>query len=443
MEIDSSSVIEFIRKEFPDWDDELIATARFKAFSGQRSDWEPRYQFWRDLILRIARHFRILMIRPRQVKNEWFNRGGLTPLCIDHVLTLMYNEGDIVPISSLVDPRSWRVSQLFRKVRNLMVRTAVSVDIMLEDHVVLVAVVKDRATEIVDLLSESHWTTSCIVTMNKFQDMCGGPNEASAVLSYLTGHEKARFLSTITSKKESIEGIKVSLSSESVAQVSSLDCDVLHLIWTAERLQQQISVIDQRHEMSKKLALASLKSGNKKVALRHARDTKLASVNGEKCVSLLNRVEEVIDVIANAESTKKVSEAMQLGARVMKENRITMEEVELCLEQVEETIHEQLEVDKALESTPSYTGIDDDDVEEELEQLELDITREEALNHQASKAEAGSSIPQPDAAESTDPLSDALSNLKLEDVPVKESLNRRSEASKGSNESQSAALEAA
>ncbi|CAN0824509.1 Charged multivesicular body protein 7 [Linum grandiflorum] len=374
MEVDSSSVIEFIRRELPDWDDEVIATARFKAFSGQRSDWEPKYRFWRDLILQIARHFHILMVRPRQVKNEWFNRGGLTPLCLDHVL--------------------------------------------------------DRATEIVNLLSESHWTTACIVTMNKFRVMCGGQNEASAVLSYLTGHGKARCLSSITSKKEPIEGIKVSLSPEAVAQVSSLDCDVLHLIWTAEKLQQQISVIDQRHELSKKLALASLKSGNKKLALRHAREMKLGSVSAEKCVSLLHRVEEILDVIANAESTKKVSEAMQLGARVMKENKLTVEEVELCLEQVEETIHSQLQVDKALESTPSYMGIDDDDIEEELEKLEEDISRE-SLNRQVVKAEVGSPAVAVDAAEATDPLSDAMSNLKLE---AEESVKQGS---------QSAALEAA
>ena len=55
------------------------------------------------------------------------------------------------------------------------------------------------------------------------------------------------------------------------------------------------------------MALASLKSGNKKVAVRHAREMKLASVSGEKCVSLLNRVEQILDVIANAESTKKVT----------------------------------------------------------------------------------------------------------------------------------------
>lgn len=58
---------------------------------------------------------------------------------------------------------------------------------------------------------------------------------------------------------------------------------------------------------SRKSALASLKSGNKKLALRYAREIKIANENREKCTSQLSRVEEVISVIADAESTKKVS----------------------------------------------------------------------------------------------------------------------------------------
>lgn len=65
--MDSQSVKEFIRKEVPDWNDELIATARFKAFSGQRSDWEPKFQFWKDLIIKISRYFGLFIISPSQV----------------------------------------------------------------------------------------------------------------------------------------------------------------------------------------------------------------------------------------------------------------------------------------------------------------------------------------------------------------------------------------
>jgi len=57
---------------------------------------------------------------------------------------------------------------------------------------------------------------------------------------------------------------------------------------------------------SRKLALASFKSGNKQAAFRHGRQSKLFSESRIKCTSLLERVEEVLRVIADAESTKKV-----------------------------------------------------------------------------------------------------------------------------------------
>ena len=60
-------VREFIRKEVEDWEDEEVGRARFKAFSGQRSDWEPTYRFWNHLLLSIARHFHLLIISPSQV----------------------------------------------------------------------------------------------------------------------------------------------------------------------------------------------------------------------------------------------------------------------------------------------------------------------------------------------------------------------------------------
>ncbi|XP_011025277.1 PREDICTED: uncharacterized protein LOC105126188 isoform X3 [Populus euphratica] len=374
-----SSVKEFIRKQVPDWDDEIMATARFKAFSGQRSDWEPKYLFWKDLILKIARHLDLFIIQPSQVKEEWFNRGGLTPLCIDHVL--------------------------------------------------------DKTAQIIKCLSESHWTSSCIVTMSKFQGMCG-PSEAAPLLSYLSGLGKAQYFSI---SKEVIEGVKISLSSGSVPAISSLDLDVLRLIWTAQKLEDQIAMIDRRYEMSRKSALASLNSGNKKVALRHAREMKLASESRERCTALLNRVEEVLNVIANAESTQKVTEAIRIGAEAMKQNKITVEEVEHCLEELEESIDAQKQVEKALESNP-VSGIEDEDIEEELEKLELEL---ESENLKISKVEVGSTSGEMGALGSTDSLTDALSNLKLHDGSATESVSQKSPFPTRTKNSKQAMLEAA
>lgn len=68
--------------------------------------------------------------------------------------------------------------------------------------------VQDKAAEVVKHLSESHWTSSCIVTMNKFISMCGGPDQVSVVLSHLSGCSTAQYLST--SKKEFIEVFDIS-----------------------------------------------------------------------------------------------------------------------------------------------------------------------------------------------------------------------------------------
>ncbi|KVH91184.1 hypothetical protein Ccrd_006799, partial [Cynara cardunculus var. scolymus] len=311
-----------------DWDSEVMVSARFKAFSGQRSDWESRYYFWRDLIIKIARHLHIFIIRPSVVKNVWFNHGGLTPLCLDHVL--------------------------------------------------------EKSMEVIKLLRDDHWTCSCIVTMSKFQVICGGPKEASVILSHLSKCGKAKYLAI--RRKDLIEGVKFSLSLQTVSGITSPDYDVLHLIWTAEKLQLQLDMIDQRREKSKMLALASLKSGNKISALRQATEMKLASESREKCNLLLMRVEEVF-------------EAIQSGSKTIKDRQITIEEVELCLDELDETINSQKQVEKLLGSVWSYEEFDED-LEDELDKLMLE---------ESGKSESDGGTREQES------LSKSLSDLKLSD----------------------------
>ena len=53
----------------------------------------------------------------------------------------MYNEGDIIRSVDLVDPTSGRLSQLFRKVKHMMVRPT-SAEVMFEDHLILLPLLK-------------------------------------------------------------------------------------------------------------------------------------------------------------------------------------------------------------------------------------------------------------------------------------------------------------
>ncbi|KAJ6853769.1 charged multivesicular body protein 7 [Iris pallida] len=408
----SSTVEEVVRREVPDWDDDVASTARFKALSGQRPDWEPKLRFWRDLIVKVARHLGTCTIRSSEVKSVWFARGGLTPLCMDQVLHEMRIDGDILSQGDLIDPTSGRMYQMFRRVGHLIGNfRSLSLQDNVEDTLILKTLLQERAADIIKILTDCNWTSSCIITLQKFQSLCKGSGEASAILSYLSECGKARYFSI--RKKDLIEGVKLSLVSTSVPNITRLDYDTLHLIWTAEKLQQQHDVIDQRWENARKLALASFKLGNKQVAYRHIRQSKLFSESRVKCTTLLERVEEVLRIIADAESTKNVSEAIQIGARAIKENKISVEEIHIHLQELDENIIAQKLVNEALEATPVQSvDFEDEDLEEEFKKLEMELADEMPT---AQIVEPVSHTGEVEGTQgSAEMLSQALSNLNLQ-----------------------------
>ncbi|EYU23567.1 hypothetical protein ABFS82_04G148200 [Erythranthe guttata] len=407
-EENAAAVAAFVRQEVPDWDDESTSRARFKALSGQRSDWDPLYRFWRDLIVKVARHRRIFIIRPSAVSRLWFRRAdGLSPLCLDRVLIEMLRAGDLSPPPS-PHPTSaaTRLSHIFRRALGFFGASNDDDENspLAGDSYILAPLLEERALEVIGKLSENHWTNSCVITMKKFQDICMGSEQALAILSYLSAQGKAARL--IINRVDPIEGVKICLSHGAVCAASSSDYSVLHLVWTAEKLEQQLDLIDQRYQKSRNSALASLKSGNKKIALRYAKELKLTTQSRERCTSLLDRVEEVLQVITDAESSKKVSEAIKGSAHAIRENRISIEEVELCLQEVDENIDSLKQLDNALESSTSYAEVDDEDIEDEFNKLQLEIGIE--TNQLPTKNGFNSN-----ASEETDALSNALSNLNL------------------------------
>ncbi|KAJ0980042.1 hypothetical protein J5N97_015516 [Dioscorea zingiberensis] len=410
-------VEELVRREVPDWDDEEASTARFKAFSGQRSDWEHKFLFWRDLIIKIARHLGICIIDASEVKNVWFSREGLTPLCINHVLREMHASGDILLKEDLVDPTSRHLYQVLRRVGHLIgVTKSQDLQGKLEGRLILKTLLQEKCANVIKTLAESHWTSTCIITMGNFQSICKAPDEAFAVLSHLCECGKARYFSI--RKRDFIEGVKVSLVSASVPNISSLDFDVLHLICTTEKFQQQLDVIDKRWESSRKMALSSLKLGNRQVAYRYIRQAKMFSESRAKCISFLERVEEVLSLIANAESTKKVSEAIQVGAQAIKENKFSVEEIYTHLQELEENVASQKQVDEALESAAiKYVDVEDEDVEEEFNKLEKELAEEPPKSKmpqpQIAKPAEDDVSEEVKTQESAESLSQAMSNLRL------------------------------
>ncbi|KZV24303.1 hypothetical protein F511_01785 [Dorcoceras hygrometricum] len=331
----------------------------------------------------------------------------------------MCRAGELLPISSSNPPTvTSSLSRFLRKSVGFVVsRPAISNDDSLTlagDNYILAALLQERALEVVKILSETHWTVSCVITMRKFQDICLGSKEALVILNYLSTHGKAKHL--VINRAEPIEGVKVCLTEGAVAIATSMDYSVLHLIWTAEKLEQRLNLIDQRYHKTRNSALAFLKSGDKRVALKYARELKQVSLSREKCTALLDRVEKVIQVIADAESSKMVSEAIQVSNRAIRENQITVEEVELSLQEIDENIHYMKQIDGVLETSPVYTDLVEEDIEDEFKELQRKINGETTTQFSNKNGEDNSEEA-PEMSSTTDSLSNALSNLKVTENP--------------------------
>lgn len=121
---------------------------------------------------------------------------------------------------------------------------------------------------------------------------------------------------------------------------------------------------------------------------------------------------------------------------MIKENKISIEEVQLCLEELDESIDSQKQVEKALEPAPSL-DMEDEDIEEEFRKLELEIG---SGNLKDLNPEAGVS----DSEGTDQSLADALLNLKLaDDAPGSGSAIQNSGLPAKNKESNSPMLEAA
>ncbi|EES00603.1 hypothetical protein BDA96_03G142900 [Sorghum bicolor] len=395
------------------WEDPDSADlrARFKAFTGQRSDWpQPTVLFWKDLLLRVARRLRVCSAPAHLVTSAWFARpGGLTPLCLPQVLEEMRADGDILLKSELIDPSSGSLHQLVRRVSLMTIGSRRTVS--QEDILVFKLLVEERAADIARQLGDSHWTSTCVVTISKFNSFFVDREDAHVALCFLTQSGKARYLSG--RKQEPIEGVKFALTASQVPAVSKLDHDTLHLVWTEEKLQGQLDVLDRRWEISRRRALASFKSGDKQAAYRYVRQSKLFSQSRSRCTQLLERIEEVISLIASAESNKKVYEAIQIGILAMKDNNVSIDEVSIHMKEVDELVAAQREVEAALESVPLQSLDGEGDIEEEFNKLEAEL-QDDIPHIHVQEPMAPSNKESPD--EVVESLSHNMSRIRLEPI---------------------------
>jgi len=426
--VEESPLAGFLKSEVPDWTDEVVARARYKGFTGQRGDWESRLHFWRDLVVKCARYLNVVVIDPHMVQHQWFLREGVTPLGIPTVLTEMRKSGELQTEDELLRPPSTLSQYTGSMLKNVFMWVGSQVwaisgsaqsRIALPDHLIVTPLLQERISQMIKILSQAEWRQVCVVTLSRFQELCGDPEIAKLMMSLLITQGKGCQIKL--GGKENIEGLKISLKGAPVPDATESDKHMLQLYWTLERLHQQLCSLDLRVASTRNAAILALRSGDKQAALRHARRLKILTISKKKCESFMDRIEEVLTFIVDAETTKKVTDAVKVGAQAMKENHVTLDEVQICLEELDDAISQGRETQDALASAPITTDVDDADFEEEFQSLqaEMDGSSLDEINKLPQPVHSASTQANTSSSKLQSPGGEPALDTK-ESIPVKE-----------------------
>ncbi|BBN13895.1 charged multivesicular body protein 7 [Marchantia polymorpha subsp. ruderalis] len=388
----------FLEQEWPEWRDDDFARARFKAFTGQKQDWEERINFWRDAIVKVARHLDLLIIDTKEVQQKWFVRDGVVPMGLKLVLLEMQKSGELETVDQILENRP---STTLEKLSSLLRRTLgwagfigpsdeyMETEAQIEERLVVRSILQERAAYLIKSLAENNFSSVCIATLSKIKKLCGGAENAELTIGYLLLHNKAKYLAV--NSDDHIEGFKLSLNGKDVSAVSENDRHFLQLQWTLELLQIRLNTLDLKVETTRTELIKVAKAGARHDALRRLRNMKLLQVSRDQCAGFMDKIEQVLGVIADAETSKKVTEAIQVGAAAIKENHVSLDDVHSCLDELDEAITVQREIEDTIGAT-HLSKLDEDDslFEEELATLEKELQEQEITSlPEAPKAQEG------------------------------------------------------
>ncbi|GBG72806.1 hypothetical protein CBR_g12374 [Chara braunii] len=195
---------------------------------------------------------------------------------------------------------------------------------------VVMQLLKERVEDVLQnlqLIDGSTVPSDCIVTMEKFVKACGSYEEANLVLSYLILDRKAQRFTA--QGRDSIEGLKFTVRAAKNGAVSENDRRILVLHHTASLLQHRYDNLGQRAEESRLAASAAAKVKDKVAALRHLRRYKSLASNRESCLRFLEKIEHVLGVISEAETSKQDVYSVRVKPRTYSAGMPAMPDEEL------------------------------------------------------------------------------------------------------------------
>ncbi|KAM9360407.1 charged multivesicular body protein 7 [Symphorus nematophorus] len=373
----------------PEWDDDERMNFMFSDFKENRdvntTDWDSKMDFWTALVLKSCRDKGTVCVSLQELQKT-FRRKDKSPLGLPTVLQCMARSGKVQRESEFaanVDCGwlSWGVGLLLVKPLKWTFSTLLgSSRVPLEESLVVIELVKEKAAELLRVYRSSEFANSSILS---FQELCTLSSDVCADESTLC----MALLQLQRDKQVTVflhEGEKIvkfcQPGQDRVTPVSDVDIGIYQLQRSEKLLGERVEKLGLEADKCKEEAKTLLQEGKKSQALRCLRGRKRVEKRADSLFAKLESIRGILDRIAQSQTDKMVMQAYQAGVAALRLSLkdVTVERAENLVDQIQELCDTQDEVNQTITSVTTADE-DMDELEEELKCL-LDESKPDVVS---------------------------------------------------------------
>ncbi len=382
-------------------------------------------------------HMNDLIISPKYIMNK-FSRNGLKPLCLNKVLMSLEKSGSVSKIKESTKPETSFISRLGSSIYTSVTSwiwsssgggemmdssdeddeefdetTTASSTRAVNLHYILLnnmkrlaneiqkyldnaAMLGDGGDKIAVLLYSKPSDPESIrngMTLQSFLRDRGYEHELplehiKMIATWLDRNTPAQLVSMGDQKEEALLFQRVDNVNKEDSKVTDPAVGKLLIRATIERIEQRIDELSKDIRSLKKKAVLLNKQGRKTEALVYVKRYKILIGYAEKRAVVASTLMLTLDKIREMEDNKIVFDTYSLAAVTMKEQREMLGLSSDAVEEVTETLREELDHSEEISNSiatsgdalPGLSDVDEKDLLAELAEIEAIVAEEEALS---------------------------------------------------------------
>lgn len=394
-----------------EWSNDEIMDVFFSPFRGSREvnprAWDSKMKFWTEMIRSYCIEKKVLTVCARNLTQN-FERNRKVPVCFNVVFDDLQKRNVIEKLSDYYNRTntswfSWSLNLLVKKpVRwsfNNLVKKPLSwaygliieqedddnysprsrdkiLSTMSDEKFVLLELVKPFAEAIYQRHQESvtYQITDNVVRYSLLEEKCRDicSDEQSFHLAILELIRQKLCSITIDQNEDKLIRM-VSNKRESAAPLSETEQRIYRLNVSVEKLEDDISKINEEMEQCRNNAKVLLKEDKKSAALRCLKKKKLLEASIAKREQAIDKINDIIRIIQDTESQKQIVEAYASGVKAFKEitrkHGLSEGKIDETMSDIQEAFEANDVISQTISQPIAPSDLSDHELEDELEAI--------------------------------------------------------------------------